>query len=75
MIFKVDPQRSTVDNLVGLETFVRDSFVRILHAVTVFFDLENVMEVWCPIQAWSSGSASNIHSEFLSTPKIQGPLR
>ena len=45
MIFKVDPQRSTVDNLVGLETFVRDSFVRILYAVTVFFDLEKAYDM------------------------------
>ena len=71
-------QRSTVDHLVELEMFVSESFVRKLHAVTVFFDLEkayDVIKVWCPIQSWSSGWASYIHSEFPSTPKIQGPLR
>ena len=44
-------QRSTVDHLVELEMFVSESFVRKLHAVTVFFDLKkayDVIEVWCP---------------------------
>ena len=32
--------RSTIDQLVRLETFIRDAFVNKEHAVSVFFDLE-----------------------------------
>ena len=32
-------ERSTNDNLVRLETFIRDAFVKKEHVVTVFFDL------------------------------------
>ena len=32
--------RSTTDNLVRLETFIRDAFIKKEHVVAVFFDLE-----------------------------------
>ena len=31
---------STTDNLVRLETFIRDAFIKKEHVVAVFFDLE-----------------------------------
>ena len=33
-------QRSTIDQLVRFETFIREAFVRKEHVVSVFFDLE-----------------------------------
>ena len=40
-------QRSTTDNLVWLESFVREAFAQRQHAVGVFFDLEKAyVEVW-----------------------------
>ena len=47
MMFKADfrRQRRTVDHLVGSETFVRETFVRNLHVVTVFFDLEKAYDM------------------------------
>ena len=42
--------RSTTDNLVRLETFTRDAFIKKEHVVTLFFDLEKSlryhMEIW-----------------------------
>ena len=32
--------RSSSDNLVRLETFIRDAFIKKEHVVSVFFDLE-----------------------------------
>jgi len=42
-------QRSTTDNLVRLETFIREAFVQKQHAVAIFFDLEKAYV--SPIQA------------------------
>ena len=43
-------ERSTNDNLVRLETFIRDAFVKKEHVVAVFFDLEKAydthLEIW-----------------------------
>ena len=36
--------RSTSDNLVRLETFIRDAFVKKEHVVAVFFDLEKAYD-------------------------------
>ena len=36
-------ERSTNDNLVRLETFIRDAFIKREHVVAVFFDLEKPM--------------------------------
>ena len=42
--------RSTTDNLIRLETFIRDAFIKKEHVVAVFFDLEkaydNYVEIW-----------------------------
>ena len=38
--------RSTNDNLVRLETFIRDAFVKKEHVVAVFFDLEKAYDTW-----------------------------
>ena len=40
--FKSD--RSTTDNLVRLETFIRDAFIKKEHVVAVFFDLEKAYD-------------------------------
>ena len=37
-------QRSTTDNLVRLETFIREAFVQKQHAVAIFFDLEKAYD-------------------------------
>ena len=37
-------QRSTMDHLVSLETYVRDGFARGCHVVSVFFDLEKAYD-------------------------------
>ena len=39
--FRSDP--STTDNLVRLETFIRDAFIKKEHVVAVIFDLEKLM--------------------------------
>ena len=49
-------QRSTIDHLVGLETYVREAFVRKLHAVTVFFDLEKAYDM-----SWKYGVLRDLH--------------
>jgi len=36
--------RSTTDNLVRLETFIREAFVQKQHAVAIFFDLEKAYD-------------------------------
>ena len=36
--------RSTTDNLVRLETFIRDAFIKKEHVVSVFFDLEKAYD-------------------------------
>ena len=33
-------QRSTLDHLVRLETYIRDAFINREHVVAIFFDLE-----------------------------------
>ena len=35
---------STTDQLVRLETFIRDAFVKKEHAVSIFFDLEKAFD-------------------------------
>ena len=37
-------RRSTVDNLVTLETAIRDAFVGRKHLVSIFFDLEKAYD-------------------------------
>jgi len=43
-------QRSTTDQLVRLETFIRETFVQKQHAVAVFFDLEKAYDT-----TWNCG--------------------
>ena len=48
--------RSTTDNLVRLETFIRDSFIKMEHVVAVFFDLEKAYDT-----TWRYGILKDIH--------------
>ena len=41
---------STTDNLVRLETFIRDAFIKKEHVVAVFFDLEK--SLWYHVEIW-----------------------
>ena len=49
--------RSTLDHLVSLETFIRDSFVRGDHVFTVFFDLEKAYDT-----TWKHGILIDLHN-------------
>ena len=49
-------ERSTNDNLVRLETFIRDAFVAKEHAVAVFFDLEKAYDT-----TWRHGIMRDLH--------------
>ena len=48
--------RSTTDNLVRLETFIRDAFIKKEHVVAVFFDLEKAYDT-----TWRYGILKDIH--------------
>ena len=48
--------RSTTDNLVRLETFIRDAFIKKEHAVAVFFNLEKANDT-----TWRYGILKDIH--------------
>ena len=49
-------ERSTNDNLVRLETFIRDAFVKKEHVVAVFFDLEKAHDT-----TWKYGILRDLH--------------
>ena len=49
-------ERSTNDNLVRLETFIRDAFVKNEHVVAVFFDLEKAYDT-----TWKYGILRDLH--------------
>ena len=49
-------ERSTNDNLVRLETFIRDAFVKNEHIVAVFFDLEKAYDT-----TWKYGILRDLH--------------
>ena len=49
--------RSTVDHLVRLETFIRDAFIHNQHLVAVFFDLQNAYDTM-----WKYGILNDLHS-------------
>ena len=57
-------ERSTKDNLVRLETFIRDAFVKKEHVVAVFFDLEKAYDT-----TWKYGILRDLH-EF----RVKGRL-
>ena len=48
--------RSTTDNLVRVETFIRDAFIKKEHVVAVFFDLEKAYDT-----TWRYGILKDIH--------------
>ena len=49
-------ERSTNDNLVRLETFIREAFVKKEHVVAVFFDLEKAYDT-----TWKYGILRDLH--------------
>ena len=49
--------RSTVDHLVRLETFIRDAFIHNQHLVAVFFDLQKSYDT-----TWKYGILNDLHS-------------
>ena len=48
--------RSTVDHLIRLETFIRDAFVQNQHLVAVFFDLQKAYDT-----TWKHGIQQDLH--------------
>ena len=52
--FRSDP--STTANLIRLETFIRDAFIKKEHVVAVFFDLEKAYDT-----TWRNGILKDIH--------------
>ena len=49
--------RSTVDHLVHLETFIRDAFIQNQHLVAVFFDLQKAYDT-----TWKYGILQDLHN-------------
>ena len=49
-------ERSTNDNLIRLETFIRDAFIKEEHVVAVFFDLEKAYDT-----TWRYGILRDLH--------------
>lgn len=50
-------QRSTMDHLISLETYIRDGFARGCHVVSVFFDLEKAYDT-----TWKHGILIDLHN-------------
>ena len=50
-------ERSTNDNFVRLETFIRDAFIKREHVVAVFFDLEKAYDT-----TWRYGILKDLHN-------------
>ena len=53
-------ERSTNDNLVRLESFIRDAFIKREHVVAVFFDLEKAYDT-----TWRYGILKDLHNFIL----------
>ena len=49
--------RSTVDHLIRLETFIRDAFIQNQHLVAVFFDLQKAYDT-----TWRHGIQQDLHN-------------
>ena len=70
-------ERSTNDNLVRLETFIRDAFVKKEHVVAVFFDLEKAYDttwkygILCLHELGVKGRLANFLESFLAERSIQ----
>ena len=54
--FRSDPSTRTTDNLVRLETFIRDAFIIIDYVVAVFFDFEKAYDT-----TWRYDILKDIH--------------
>ena len=50
-------ERSTNDNLVRLETFIRNAFIKREHVVAVFFDFEKAYDT-----TWRYGILKDLHN-------------
>ena len=48
--------RSTIDHLICLETFIRDAFIQNQHLVAVFFDLQKAYDT-----TWKHGILKDLH--------------
>ena len=65
-------ERSTNDNLVRLETFIRDAFIKREHVVAVFFDLEKAYDTtWRYGILKDEGRLPNFIKSFLEDRTIQ----
>ena len=53
-------RRSTTDQLVRLESYIREAFVRRQHVVSVFFDLEKAYDT-----TWNYGILRDLHDAEL----------
>ena len=60
-------RRSTVDNLVTLETSIRDAFVGRKHLVSIFFDLEKAYDT-----TWKHGILLDLYTGFPQSWKVMG---
>ena len=49
-------QRGTLDHLVRFETFIRETFIKKEHAVSIFFDLESAYDT-----TWKYGIMNDLH--------------
>ena len=49
-------ERSTNDNLIRLETFIRNAFIKKEHVVAIFFDLEKAYDT-----TWRYGILKDLH--------------
>ena len=52
----VRKQRGTLDHLVRFETFILEAFIKKVHAVSVFFDLERAYDT-----TWKYGIMNDLH--------------
>ena len=53
-------QRSTLDHLIRLESFIRNAFINKQHAVSIFFDLEKAYDT-----AWKHGILKDLNKWVL----------
>lgn len=60
-------QRSTTDQIVKLETYIRDAFIKKEHVVSIFFDLEKAYDT-----TWKYGIMKDLHDFGLrgNMPKL-----
>ena len=58
-------ERSTNDNLVRPETFIRDAFIKLEHVVAVFFEFEKNLRYYLAI--WNAERPTQLWSERKTT--------